>query len=95
MFRSPRETPIALEVIATDDATGATATKPVMLNYDLIVRPYFWIPETMLEQHIREDGVRTHWADAGLVTLTDGDVIDYARIYADITTKIVCRAIRD
>jgi phage terminase large subunit-like protein len=94
VFRRPRApgAAVAVDVVATDDATGAVVTTPIVLNYDLIVRPYFWIPERTLDQHIREDGVRYDvWADAGLLTVTDGDVIDYSRIYADITTKIVPR----
>jgi phage terminase large subunit-like protein len=45
----------------------------------------FWVPETvvpMLSDHT--DGAFQQWVDAGWVTATDGDVIDYATIYRDI-----------
>lgn len=44
-----------------------------------------WIPETALaylDKH--HDGQWTRWARQGWVTVTDGDVVDYQRIYADV-----------
>lgn len=80
-----------VDVIA-EDSTGAIVTKAVSLNYQLFVRPFFWIPENTLRQHEQQDGVPyQQWVDEGLVTATDGDVIDYSRIYQDITTTIVPR----
>jgi phage terminase large subunit-like protein len=62
------------------------------LNYALFVRPFFWIPENTLRQHEKEDGVPySVWVDEGLVTATEGDIIDYTRIYQDITTTILPR----
>lgn len=47
----------------------------------------FWAPEAVVEVlDAHTDGQFSQWADAGWVTLTDGDVIDYERVYADITT---------
>lgn len=92
VFRRPLAAAIALDVAAKDDDTGATLRVPVALNYELIVRPYFWIPENTLRQHEKQDGVPySIWVDRGWITATDGDVIDYSRIYDDITTKIVPR----
>ena len=74
------------------DDGGAVVTKTIALNYALFVRPFFWIPENTLRQHEKEDGVPySVWVDEGLVTATDGDIIDYTRIYQDITTKILPR----
>jgi len=49
----------------------------VDLNYQLYVRPFFWIPENTLRQHEKEDGVPySLWVEQGLVTATEGDIID-------------------
>lgn len=80
-----------VEVIA-EEATGDLVKKRIALNYQLIVRPFFWIPENTLREHEREDGVPySEWVRTGLITATEGDIIDYNRIYEDITTKIVPR----
>lgn len=90
-FRKYLESATTLDVVdATDD--GKPLTKSVALNYQLFVRPFFWIPENTLRQHQKDDGVPyEQWVEQGLVTPTEGDVIDYNRIYQDITTKIVPR----
>jgi phage terminase large subunit-like protein len=91
VFRKYLETPVALDVIA-EEPTGALVTKTIALNYQLFARPYFWIPENTMTQHAKDDGVPYPlWAEQGLVTPTDGDIIDYTRIYTDITTKILPR----
>lgn len=83
--------PTKLDVV-TEDFTGALIKRTIALNYELFVRPFFWIPENTLRQHEREDGIPySLMVEEGLVTATDGDVIDYTRIYRDITTKIVPR----
>lgn len=71
---------------------GSTAKKSVSLNYEVFTVPFFWIPEDTMRQHEKDDGVPyALWAREGLVTVTDGAVIDYSRIYEDITTKILPR----
>lgn len=91
VFRQALEATSAVDVVETD-ASGATATKHVALNYAVWLRPFFWIPENTMRQHEREDGVPyTLWAEQGLVTPTEGDIIDYGRIYEDITRTIVPR----
>lgn len=91
VFRRYLATPVPLEVIA-EEPTGALVKKTIALNYELFVRPYFWIPENTMQQHAKDDGVPYPlWAEQGLVTPTDGDIIDYTRIYTDITTKILPR----
>lgn len=90
-FRKYLEREETVDVV-TEDATGAVVTKAVSLNYLLFVRPFFWIPENTLRQHQEQDGVPyEEWVRQGLVTATEGDVIDYTRIYHDITTKILPR----
>jgi phage terminase large subunit-like protein len=91
VFRKYLETAVPLEVIA-EEPTGVLVKKTIALNYQLFVRPFFWIPENTMRQHARDDGVPYPlWAEQGLVTATDGDIIDYTRIYTDITTKILPR----
>jgi phage terminase large subunit-like protein len=91
IFRRVLEAPLPVEIQA-EETGGAVVTKTIALNFELFVRPFFWIPENTLRQHAREDGVPYPvWVDQGLVTATDGDIIDYTRIYQDITTKILPR----
>jgi phage terminase large subunit-like protein len=90
VFRRYLSDATAIDVAIKDDETGVATTVRVALNYELFLRPYFWIPEDTLRLHERQDGVPYGvWRDAGLVTATEGTVIDYARIYEDITTRIV------
>lgn len=91
LAEKPSELP-SIEVAETDEATGKTSTKTIALNYEVFLVPFFWIPEETLRQHEKEDGIPySAWVKAGLVTATDGAVIDYSRIYLDITTKILPR----
>lgn len=47
--------------------------------------PNFWIPKENIRQRSRRDGVPYEiWAQQGLVTPTDGDVVDYEVIRRDI-----------
>jgi len=78
-------------VVSGDDAASATK-KTAQINYRIVILPFFWIPENTMRQREREDGVPySHWVERGLVTPTEGDIIDYNRIYEDITTKIAKR----
>jgi phage terminase large subunit-like protein len=80
-----------VEVLA-EDALGAVTKKSIALNYRLFVKSFFWIPEETMREHEKKDGVPySAWERAGLVTPTEGQVIDYTRIYADVMTKIVPR----
>src|SRR5262245_3798592 len=92
LFRRPLETPAGSVEIVIEADDGTIMKVAISLNYELLVRPYFWIPDTTLREHAAQDGVPYDvWRDAGLVTVTDGAIIDYSRIYADITTKIGVR----
>src|SRR4030095_4643314 len=46
----------AIDVVTTTEQE-AIVKKSISLNYILIVRPYFWIPEETMRQHEKEDGV--------------------------------------
>lgn len=90
-FRERLAQPIA-SVEVVEDEGGHTVTKQIELNYRLILVPFFWLPENTLREHEKKDGLPyREWQRLGLVTATEGDIIDYTRIYADITTRILPR----
>jgi phage terminase large subunit-like protein len=92
VFRKMLDAPAAPFEVIAEETNGTLVKKIVSLNYQLFVRPFFWIPENTMRQHEKEDGVPYRiWEEQGLVTATEGDIIDYTRIYQDITTKIVPR----
>ena len=81
-----------IDIAEKDEDTGAPIRRRVSLNYELFVRPFFWIPENTLRQHEQQDGVPYgEWVDRGWVVATEGDIIDYNRIYTDITERILPR----
>lgn len=52
-------------------------------GYDLI--PFFWCPRGTADERSRRDGVPyTAWANAGFLTLTDGNETDYQTIRRDV-----------
>jgi phage terminase large subunit-like protein len=90
-FRRMLEATTKIEVVEKDDS-GQASQKAVTLNFELFAVPFFWIPENTMRQHEKDDGVPySQWEKDGLITATDGDIIDYTRIYQDITTKILPR----
>jgi phage terminase large subunit-like protein len=81
-----------VEVLDKDEVKGDSVKKVVTLNYEISLVPFFWIPEETMRQHEKIDGVPySQWARDGLITPTEGAIIDYTRIYSDITTKILPR----
>jgi len=88
-FRKYLKTTESIEVVAEDEA-GKAVKKSIAINYKLYARPYFWIPENTLREHQRNDGVPyEQWLEQGIITATEGDIIDYNRIYSDIIDKIL------
>ena len=81
----------AIAVAEKDDQTGKVLeARPVFLNFEIAVVPYFWIPEETLREHEGRDGVPyTQWQHDGLVRVTEGATIDYSRVYADIVNEIL------
>lgn len=91
VFRHPIADVLNVEV-RSEEPTGAVVTKTRALNYRITLLPFFWIPENTMREREKQDGVPyTEWVRLGLVTPTEGDIIDYSRIFQDITTKIVPR----
>ncbi len=78
--------------MVVEDEAGKAVKKSIAINYKLYVKPFFWIPENTLKEHQEKDGVPYKlWREQGIITATEGDIIDYNRIYSDITTKILPR----
>jgi phage terminase large subunit-like protein len=90
-FRLPMAEALPVE-LAVDTATETPARRLVQLNYRIVILPFFWIPQDTMQEHEKLDGVPySLWAEQGLVTATEGGVIDYTRIYRDLTERIVPR----
>lgn len=88
-FRARLDSSIAVRVAGIE---GQPEPVTMQLNYRLIVLPFFWIPENTMRLREQEDRVPySEWQRLGLVTATEGDIIDYDRIYQDITTRIAVR----
>jgi phage terminase large subunit-like protein len=68
--------------------TDLTACVWLTTDADGTVRvwPQVWIPESKLTDHTDRVPYRT-WASQGWVTVTPGNVVDYARVRADILDK--------
>lgn len=88
-FKEPLPVAETIEVLSENEA-GAIEKKQVSLNYRVHLLPSFWIPENTMLQREREDRVPySQWRDQGLVVATEGDVIDYDRIFKDILALAV------
>jgi len=82
---------LAVEVVGGDPA-APPVKRELSLNFDLAVVPFFWIPEATMQEHAKTDRVPYPlWAEQGLVTATEGNMIDIDRIYRDITGPIAAR----
>jgi phage terminase large subunit-like protein len=79
-------------IVVTPDGEPAEMPTPktINLNYRIVVRPYFWIPQDTMQEREQQDGIPySQWEKQGLVTMTEGATIDYSLIYRDITERIV------
>ena len=92
-FRFPVEQPLPVELAVDAPAeTAVPETRLVNLNYRIVIVPFFWIPRDTMIEHEKLDGVPySLWTATGLVTATEGGVIDYSRIYDDLVQRIVPR----
>lgn len=87
-FKEPLDEVQRIDVIGTNEF-GEAVKRSISLNYRITTVPFFWIPkDTMREQEKTDRVPYSAWAQAGLVTATEGNVIDYDRIFADITGPI-------
>ncbi len=66
-------------------------TVEVSLNFRLPLRAWFWLPEETAREQAKQGLPYLEWAAQGFLTLTDGALIDYDRVYRDIVQKILPR----
>lgn len=78
-----RECFAGLDLSSTTDVSALVLVFPDGGGY--IVAPFFWIPSDNAHQRERRDRVPyLTWERQGLIELTEGNVIDYARIHRKI-----------
>ena len=74
-----RECYLGLDLSSTTDLTALAALYPDGDRYDVALR--FWLPGHGIEERERRDRAPyREWARRGYLTLTEGNVIDYASI---------------
>jgi phage terminase large subunit-like protein len=90
-FKTPLDEVRTVDVVATDEF-GEAVKRSISLNYRITVVPFFWIPKDTMREHEKTDRVPySLWAEQGLVRATEGNMIDYDRIFRDITGPICAR----
>lgn len=91
-FKTPLdEAGPTVDVVGTNEF-GEAVSRSISLNYRITTVPFFWIPKDTMEEREKKDHVPySQWAEQGLVCATEGNVIDYDRIFRDITGPIVTR----
>lgn len=78
-----------IEVVGGD---SVPVKRGLSLNFDVTIIPFFWIPEDTMREHEKTDHVPyKQWVTHGLVTATEGPMIDENRIIADIRGPIAER----
>jgi phage terminase large subunit-like protein len=89
VFVQPINGPVMeVKAVGTDEDYNPVE-KSLTLNYSIAIVPHFWIPEDTMREHETQDRVPyAGWVREGLVTATEGNGIDYGRIYQDITGPI-------
>lgn len=78
---------IGLDLSATSDFTAAAFIARTAAGY--ICWPFFWIPEERVEDLERQCNVpMRRWVKEGWVIPTEGNVVDYAKVRADIKAAV-------
>ena len=93
-----RECYAGLDLSSTSDITAFVLVFPPRTEEEKYsILPFFWIPEENLRQRVRRDHVPYDvWKANGFIRTTEGNVVDYRRIEADIkdiASKYVVREI--
>jgi phage terminase large subunit-like protein len=87
-FIMPHDAPLEVRAVGTDE-NYEPVERSLSLNYSVALVPYFWIPEDTMREHEKVDRVPySEWVEAGFITATEGDAIDYERVFRDITGPI-------
>lgn len=86
------EGPPLTVVVTVEGEGGQEEKRELTLNFRLLVIPFFWLPEETVKDR-EQEGFTSYrdWAEAGLLTITEGASIDYDRVYKDIVGKILPR----
>lgn len=84
-FREPLEWEAVTNIVAENSTPEQKVEKQVSLNFNMHVLPFFWIPESTMEEREKQDRVPySLWREMGFVKATRGKTIDYDVIVADI-----------
>jgi len=88
LFREYTEGPAPTVELATrteSELASETVKREVSLNFRISLLPHFWIPADTMREHEQKDRVPYgQWVAQGLVTATEGNMIDYDRVFKDI-----------
>jgi phage terminase large subunit-like protein len=69
------------------DETGATTERA--LDYSVAVFPFYWLPEDMMREREKADGLPLSlYRDRGLLFTSPGATVSADQVHRDITTKI-------
>lgn len=78
-----------LDLSATNDLTSFQLVFPDDDHEELTVLTHLWLPEHELKQRIERDQVPyDKWADAGYLTLSEGNVVDYSKVIEAIAAAL-------
>jgi len=77
----------AVDLSTTTDITAEIHLSEPDENGDRYILPFFFCPKATIEQRSKEDRVPYRsWMDAGLLTATDGNTVDYS-----VVEKSICK----
>lgn len=83
-----RECYVALDGATHHDTTAAVFAFPDEEIDELVrVLPFFWLPRSEAEKQQARVPYQ-HWSESGLITLTDGDAVDFDRVFNDLVELI-------
>jgi phage terminase large subunit-like protein len=76
--------------VETEEGAAAPATEHrLVLDYEVELVPYFFIPREVLHERVRKDRVPYDvWARDGWLRVTEGNVVDYAEVYRVVLEEI-------
>jgi phage terminase large subunit-like protein len=76
-------------VIIADNEDGQSIQKTWSVNYRVRLYPYFWLPEAMFEQRIKNERLPLKlWRDMGQLRVTKGPVIDHHQIADEFKSEL-------
>jgi phage terminase large subunit-like protein len=83
---------VGVDLSSTTDITALVAVFPESMH----VLAWFWVPEDAAKKRdVRNDRIYTTWAAAGLLTLTEGNQIDEARVLDEMLLNLAPYKVRE